>query len=335
LSFLILSVGVVLVSVALVDVTWTTLAAGSGAGPITGRLAGWLWQVSLRIHRWQPSHRRLSVAGVLIIVVTFTSWIVLVLCGWSLVFSSTDGAVRAAQTGRPAGLVERLYFTGYTMFTLGNGEYRPGKGSWQLATVVATSTGLILVTLGITYLVPVASAVASRRQLASYVASLGTTSQEIVTNAWTGTGFGSLSQHLVSLAPLVQSVRQQHLTYPVLHYFHSQETESATAINVANLSQAVHLLRHGVAPEVRLDQATTGPVDRAIGAFLEILRGAHLSSACPPIGVPDLAPLRAAGVPTVDDAAYARTASTSEPRRTLVAALLTEDGWPAPEATAP
>lgn len=55
-------------------------------------------------------------------------------------------AVRDAANGEPAGLVDRLYFTGYTVFTLGNGDFKPGSGIWQIATGAAAGTGLFLVT---------------------------------------------------------------------------------------------------------------------------------------------------------------------------------------------
>ena len=69
MSVVTLSAGVLLVAVALIDVAWTTVAAGSGAGPVTGRLAGWLWSAAQAVHRRRPSHTRLSVAGVAIVLV--------------------------------------------------------------------------------------------------------------------------------------------------------------------------------------------------------------------------------------------------------------------------
>lgn len=335
MTVLLILIGVACIVAALVDLAWTTIAAGSGGGPVTRRLASWVWQGHLRIHRRWPSHRRLTVAGVTIVLIPFATWVALVLAGWALILSSADGAVRDAATGRPAGLVERLYFTGYTVFTLGNGELRPGAGWWQVVTVMATASGLVFVTLAITYLVPVASAAAERRRLASTVASLGSSPHEILTNAWTGSGFGSLDQHLVSLAPLVHSIRQQHLAYPVLHYFHSRTVDSAAAVNVANLSQALHLLDHGVVVDVRTDRAATGPLDRAITGFLDTLGEAFLSPSGPPLPPPDLAPLTAAGIPTVAPDRYSDAEAPSEPRRTLLAALLAEDGWPAPEEGSP
>lgn len=222
-------IGLALVAVALIDLAWTTVAAGSGAGPLTARLAGATWHAALAVHRRRPSHRFLAVAGVVIVVVILATWILGVLMGWALLFASSEGAVRSTATGQPVGTGDRLYFTGYTLFTLGNGELRPGEGAWQLATVAATGTGLILVTLGITYLVPVASAVAERRQLASYVSALGEDAADILGRAWDGSGFGSLTQHLVALAPLIDAARQRHLTYPVLHYYHSPDHTTAPA----------------------------------------------------------------------------------------------------------
>ncbi|HEV2069632.1 MAG TPA: potassium channel family protein [Acidimicrobiales bacterium] len=318
--------GVLLIAAALVDVVWTTVAAGSGAGPITSRLARSLWRLSLAVHARRPSHALLSFSGVAVVLAVLTSWITLALAGWALVFSATDGAVRATTTGVPAGLAGRLYFTGYTVFTLGNGDYVPGDGAWQLATVLAVATGLILVTLSITYLVPVASAVALRRQLATYIASLGGNPHEILVRSWDGTDFGGLTQHLVSLTPLFHTSRQQHLAYPVLHYFHSGDRESAAAPNVVNLSQALHLLRHAVSPDVRPAPATLDPLDRAIGGFLGTVGAAYLAPA-PPVPLAELPPLQDAGVPVTTAGEYEKTAAESEGRRSLLASLLTDDGW--------
>ena len=320
--------GALLIAAALVDVVWTTVAAGSGAGPITSRLARSLWRLALTVHTRRPSHALLSFSGVAVVLAVLTSWITLALAGWALVFSAAEGGVRATTSEAPASLVGRLYFTGYTVFTLGNGDYVPGDGAWQLATVLAVATGLILVTLSITYLVPVASAVALRRQLATYIASLGGEPHEIVVRSWDGSGFGGLSQHLVSLTPLFHTSRQQHLAYPVLHYFHSQDRESAAAPNVVNLSQALHLLRHAVTPEVRPDVATLDPLDRAIGGFLGTVGAAYLSPA-QPVALAELAPLRDAGVPVTTDAEYETTAAETEGRRRLLASLLADDGWSA------
>jgi hypothetical protein len=263
------------------------------------------------------------------VVVVLVAWITTVLAGWSLVFLASDGVVRSS-SGATASIVDRLYFTGYTVFTLGNGDFRPVGGTWQLATVAATGTGLVLVTLSITYLVPVASAVAQRRQLATYIAALGDDAADIVARAWDGAGFASLSQHLVALAPLVNTAGQHHLAYPVLHYYHSADPASAAAPRLVDLALAVEALANGVAPELRPDPAALGPVERAIDSFLDTLAAAYISpteEALPPL---PLDQLRRLGVRTVQDEEYARATPAGDQRRRLLAGLLLNDGWELP-----
>lgn len=323
----VVAAGLVLVAAALFDLAWTAVAAGSGAGPIASRVASITWTAALAVHRRRPSHRLLSVAGVAIVFVVLAVWLALALAGWTLVFTAVPGAVLDSTTAEPGDLVSRLYFVGYTVFTLGNGDYRPGAGIWQLATSVAAGTGLVLVTLSLTYLVPVASAVAQRRQLASYIHSLGDTPQAILTNAWTGTGFDGLGQHLTALAPTLHGIREQHHTYPVLHYFHSTETASAAAPNIANLGGALELLHHGVAASARPAPGETGPVTVALDRYLATMGDTFVAGDDQPLAAPTLQPLRDAGGPCVDDDAYQRAADTTRQRRQRLAALLSDDGW--------
>lgn len=329
MTALLATIGGGLVVLTLFDVAWTTTSAGSGAGPMTRRLGDGLWMVALGLHRKRASQAPLSVAGVVVVFTVLGAWVALVTAGWVLVFSSDEGAVREAVTGVPGDLVARIYFTGYTVFTLGIGDFRPGDGVWQIATVLAAGTGLVLVTLSITYLVPVVSAVAQRRQLAGYIWSLGSSPQEILLRSWTGTGFGPLPQHLMSITPLVHGARHRHLTYPVLHYFHTADRDSAPPPNIANLSQALHLLRHGVAPDARPSDGAIAPLDAAIGSLLSAVGAADVPTAPSPLPLPALDPLRDAGIPVVDGATYEATGPISERRRALLAALLVDDGWPA------
>jgi len=319
--------GLLLVAVALLDLVWTAVAAGSGAGPIARRLASWTWSAALALHRRRPSHARLAFAGVAIVFIVLGAWLALALGGWSLVLASTDGAVRSSTTGDPADLVDRVYFAGYTLFTLGNGELRPGEGTWQIATAAAAGTGLILVTLSLTYLVPVASAVAQRRSLASYIQSLGEEPHRLLLRAWTGQDFGALTQHLTAMTPLVHAAREQHHTYPVLHYFHSTDRASAAAPNIVVLTQAVHLLRHGVAEQVRPPAIAVEPLDLALTRFLTTLAESFAGPSAEPLAPPSLQPLRDAGIPTVEESTYRRCSSDDAARRAQLAALLADDGW--------
>ena len=318
--------GAALIALVLIDVTWTTVAAGSGAGPFTKRSSRMLWRAALAIHRRTGGHTFLSAAGTVIVAAALMTWIALLLVGWTLIFSSTDGAVRTASTGVPADFIDRVLYVGYTVLTLGLGNFVPGEGIWQLATVLATGTGLVLVTLSITYLVPVASAVVQRRQLAGQIAGLGGTAQDIVLRAWNGNDFGSLGQSLSMLLSTLHTVRLQHLAYPVLHFFHSQSRHDAAAIHITNLVQAVALLQYGVEESVRPDSQTLAAVEDGLDRFLATMDGVHITDDEAPIAAASLEPLTEAGIPT-DALRYRSHVPDTERRRRLLASYLHDDGW--------
>lgn len=191
--------------------------------------------------------------------------------GWSLVFLSSPDAVLEAQTRVPADAWSRVYYAGFTFFTLGVGDYIPGGPVWQIASVVAVANGLFLVTLSITYIVPVLSAVVERRQQAGTLSAMGEDVEELLERVWDGRSFAYLTSQLPLVAQGVALTAQRHLAYPVLHYFHADERELAFAPSVAVLDEAVTVLMHGVAPDVRPHGASLRTARQAVAHLLTIL----------------------------------------------------------------
>lgn len=320
--------GAAVLLVLLVDLVWTTLAAGSGGGPVSSRVTAVLWRIALAVPFRRFPHRRLAVAGVAVVVSVPLLWTAMALVGWSLVFFADTGAVVSDPDGVPASSVERLYFVGFTVFTLGVGDFRPGPGAWQLATVVATGSGLVLVTMAVSYLVPVASAEAKRRHIATSVAALGSSEEAIVCDAWSGRDFAGMDSHLSLLSSEISEAGQQLLAYPVLHYLHSVDEHAAPSPQIVRLHGALLLLAEGVAPEVRPPPAALTPARRAVGTYLITLEDRFVTVDEDLTPAPSLAPLRAAGIPTVDDDTWAEALAAHEHERRILAAMLRGDGWP-------
>ena len=235
--------------------------------------------------------------------------------------------MRVADSGEPADLMQRAAFVGVNLFTLGTADLVAGDGLWPFLPPAIAASGVVALTLGIGYIVPVASAVAERRQLAQYVVSLGPTPERVLTDAWTGSDFGALGQHLVALVPMLHLAGEHQLTYPAIAYFHSGREEASSSLSIVVLDDAVTLLRHGVAPEVRPDPATVEAMGRTAGAFLNTVGTEALAGGVEPLPPPDLGPLRAAGIPTVSDADFAAAIASDEQRRRQLAGLLAHDGW--------
>lgn len=171
-----------------------------------------------------------------------------------------------------------------------------------------------LITLAITYLFSVLSAVTQKRQLAAYISSLGRTADEIVTKAWNGKDFGMLAQHLVSLTPMLALYRQHQLAYPVIHYFQSVERQTAAEV-------------YGVKPEYRPDAVALYAARHTLSEFLETLKSAFIKPTADVPPVPNFEQLRAGGIPTVSDEAFEVAIGDLNRRRRLLLALIKNDGW--------
>ncbi|GAB3347517.1 potassium channel family protein [Modestobacter lapidis] len=322
------ALGVVLIAVVLVDLWTTTLTLTGGAGPLTRRLGDGLWRVLLRAHARDSSSRVLANAGGGILVVTVLVWVTLFWAGWTLLFLS-GGAISDAQTGAAASVADVVYYAGFTVSTLGVGDFTADTALWRILTSVASFSGLFLVTLAITYLLSVVSAVVSRRSLATYVQALGDTAGDIVVRGWAGDAVSSaFVQHLVTLTAQLSAVAEQHLAYPVLHYFRSRHPDDSAPVALARLDDAVLLLRAAVAPSARPDPATVDPVQRVLGSYAQ---AAHAASATPrtdPVPpLPDTGPLLRAGIPLADQGEWGRQASADAGRRARLARVVTDAGW--------
>jgi hypothetical protein len=320
--------GAASVGLALVDMLWTTVAVSAGGGPVTSALSHRLWRVvCAAARRADEPHRFLRLAGVAVVVSVFTVWIGLVVLGWWLVFSSSPGAVLDATTGRPVGWTARLYYAGFTASTLGVGDLVAGDGLWRVLTVVSAFSGLAVVTMSITYLVPVAGAVVDRRTLALTITSMGRSPQDLLVAAWRGGGWRALEARFQTLAPQLGTLGQRHLAYPVLHYFHDVERSVATAVAVALLDESLTILRFGVAPDARAHGLVVDSTRTSVASFLSTLSVGHIAPTEEAPPAPFLQPLRDAGIPTVDDDEFAAAVADLEERRRLLRGFVRDDGW--------
>lgn len=325
--------GVALLVLVSLDVLATTLTIGTRAGPFTRRVLGVAWRVLLRVHRRDGGGRLLSMAGVGLLVGTVLIWVTLVWLGWSLIFLG-GGATVVSSGGAPAGVADTVYYVGFTIFTLGVGDFVAATPMWRILSAVASFNGLVLVTLSITYLLAVVSAVVNRRTLAVRITALGETPADIVIEGWAGDRFSeAFVQQLVSLGAAVSAASEQHLAYPVLHYFHSPSAESAAPVALARLDGALLLLRAAVAPEARLHRSALEPVHRALDRWLfaagSMYSGQRRSR---PPAVPETSALRGAGIPLVSSAEYLEVAAADADRRSRLRGVVESDGWSWPDS---
>ncbi len=327
-----LGLGVALLVAVAVDLLWTTLWVEGGAGPVTTRLMRWVWEGLRRVT--DSDSRGLSLVGPFVLALTTLVWVALMWTGWTLVFASTEGTlVDALNRGAPITWVDRLYFTGYTVFTLGNGDYVPRDGVWQVATVLATGGGMLLVTLSITYVLSVLDAVSQKRAFANGVTGLGTDGETVVRAGWDGEAFDSLALPLNTFTSELNSLTANHKAYPILHYFYTPDGDRAPTLAIAVLDDALTTLRYGVPAADRPDEAVVRSARSAVGSYLDLLDSmTETPDREPP--VPDLGSLRAEGVPTVPADQFEESLDRLAERRRRLLAIVEFDSrrWPAAES---
>jgi hypothetical protein len=318
------AVGALLLTLVWADVIKTTLSF-KGTGFLSGFLADAIWGAGLRLHRIRRSHTLLSYAGIVILLATIAMWTLLMWLGWTLLFLAGDGAVVDALTGERASARETAYFVGYTMITLGNGEFRPSGGLWQAFTVVASATGFFVITLAITYLLSVLPAVASKRRVAAYIASLGVTPQEIARRHATSRA-GGLAPHVPTLTADIGLLVQQHLAFPILHYFHTTDVRSAFPLRLSALYEALSYL-HALADLGEEELEPLLPLQTTIENLLDAL---HLTfyeahdAVPPPLPV---AALSEHGLPIREGAEPEALTEARAAQRRQLSGLLRRDGW--------
>jgi hypothetical protein len=323
-----LVLGAFLLLVAVVDLLWTTLWVEGGAGPLTTRLMRATWNLLRRIAGHRP--RILSISGPLILVLGLTTWIGLLWFGWTFLFAGAENTLMDTRAPGPISWAERFYFVGYSIFTMGNGDFTPRGGVWKVATGLATASGMLFVTLSVTYVLSVLGAVTQKRSLASSIHGLGPSSTEILETGWNGEEFRGLEVPLDTIATQLDTLTANHKAYPILHYFYTPQTAQAPATNIAVLDEMLTLLRFGIDPQSRPSEIAVTQARASVRNYLDTLGSAFVESASQSPPPPELAPLREEGIPTVSDETFTASIEEVDDRRRQLLGLVESDErrWP-------
>lgn len=161
----------------------------------------------------------MNYAGMVTVTSLLLGWLSIFWSGNSLIYFSDSNSVLVSQTKIAANALEKVYFVGNILSTMGLGDFEPNCNDWKIYTSIISLSGIIIITIWIAYLMPVLSAEMEKRKVATYIHSLGTSLSDIPLNAWNGEDFSSLSQHFIGIANYIMNQSQNHIAYPVLHNF--------------------------------------------------------------------------------------------------------------------
>jgi len=321
-----LVIGVVVLVVVVIDLLWTTLWVGGGAGPLTMRLSSGTWGV---FRRSTANDVTLSLAGPVVLTLTLLTWLGLLWAGWTFLFVGGEPSLLSTRDYQPAVWPDHGYFVAYSMFTMGNGDFTPASSAWQVATSLTTGSGMLLVTLSITYVLSVLRAVTQARSFASSVTGLGTKSEEHLQRGWNDDdqSFEDLEIQLFRLSSHLDSVTEQHLSYPILHYYRSIRPRSATPRAVAMLDDVLLLLETAVPERYRINAVLTNTLESSIENYVEVLETEAIDPSTETPPRPDLEFLRELDVPTVANETFDEELGSHRSRRQRLQTVVEQSAW--------
>ncbi|MFD1030588.1 two pore domain potassium channel family protein [Metaplanococcus flavidus] len=320
--------GILLLLLGIIDFAWTTLWPDGGAGPVTKRLSLMIW-IGIR---WVSRGNSfiISMGGPIILIFTLLTWILLFWTGWTLLFAADPSSLIDTNDSIPISWWERWYVTGYLLFTLGVGDYIMKEGIWQILAILTTGSGLVFITLGVTYILSVLDAVTQKRAFAESVRGIGDSVTEFIRNSWNGKDFHDIDLLLNTFSSQLSTLTSQHNAYPILHFYHSSKRDEELSVSVATLDEALTVFKYGIQDGHGPNQLLVQEARSSIESYIETLRKGYVTSAEFPPPVPDLDTMREQGLPVVPTEEFLDSLEKlSERRRALLGSLRdNRQKWP-------
>lgn len=186
-----------------------------------------VWQAFRAAGRALPSResrdRLLGYAGPILLVLTAGLWLSLLTLGVALVvWPALGSGVQASQGPTPTTFATALYFSGYSLTTLGTGDIVPKTAFYQLLMVGEAAAGFSALTLTLTYFLSVYGALVRRNTFALTLhhRTAGTgDAAEFLARLGPAGDFTGAREDLATLSRDVLNLLESHHSYPVLHYF--------------------------------------------------------------------------------------------------------------------
>lgn len=329
MNTLLLVLGLLVYLFTAMDIVKTTFSS-NGAGKITDAVSKGMWTLFFTLADKNGKSKLLPYAGPAILVAIVLTWVVGLWSGFFLILLSDPGSVVKSSDQTVASSLEKLYYAGFTLSTLGVGDYVASSSVWRIATSVGAFSGLVFITASITYFVPVLSAVGLQSKLSLYISGMGKTPQQILAKGWKGRSFSSFFDTTLDLCQMLMQHTLNHHSYPVIHYFHNSQPKLAIVRAIVLLDESHNVLRHGLSEEEDLDELKLDMLQTALDSYLDMVKGSYLRSPTPEetAPVPDLGNLKAKGISLKNSNELIEAfAQELHERRKLLTALLEMDGW--------
>jgi hypothetical protein len=225
--FLFTAGGLLLLLFVAYDVYATILDASGRAGPLSALLNRGVWGAARRVaSRFSGNrrHRLLNLVGPMLMPSLIVLYLLLLITGFALIYLPRMPAEFNVDPPREsAHWIESLYFSGVTLTTLGYGDITPRTSLVRFFALVEGASGFALISLAVTYLITVYSALERKRAIALsfyHQADGGADVAGFIAHHFFAGRFHGFEAVLRNAARDINELQESHVEHPVIHYFH-------------------------------------------------------------------------------------------------------------------
>jgi hypothetical protein len=233
--FIYTTAGVVLLLLIIFDVYATVLHSSARYGPVGESLNRSVWRtVRATAFRLSRTHRHklLNMVGPLLLPLLIVVYIVLLVLAFALIYYPHIPADFAFSDAHPEpGWVDAVYFSGCTLTTVGYGDVVPRLAGLRFLALFEAASGLVVISLAITYMLTVYTALERKRAVALSIfhqAEEGANVAGFIAHHFVEGRFYGLRDVLRTVTRDLQGLLESHIDHPVIHYFHPVEVYKST-----------------------------------------------------------------------------------------------------------
>lgn len=228
-------VGIGIILITLIDIYQTVLYPRTQKSVLSLKLCKITWEIFRHLSHSlaKGSSKILSYCGPTLLILIVFYWVFGLLLGFALlIWPALGSGIQASQGQTPTDLSTALYYSGFTLTTLGVGDLVPKNNLWRLITIIESAVGFSIFTASLTYVLSVYNALTRRNTfaLSLFHRSGGEADAGLFLSQLKGydrfeTAFEDISNISRELLFLLES----HHAYPILHYFRFQEVQYSLA----------------------------------------------------------------------------------------------------------
>lgn len=267
-----------------------TVFSPKGAGLITAKVNTYGSQFYSFVVGKRGTNTLLDYKVIFLIAAIIVIWVLLIWLSCFLIFMTDANSIIDSNTKLNASALEKLYFTGTTLSTLGPGDYKPNGDIWKIFTNLCSYFGFFLISICITYVVPLVNNITKAKALSLKISGLGESLNELLSNSYNGKNFEEFTGQFTSLSDEILTYTTNHLAYPILHQVHNSNKEENLILKLASLDEALNIFLYVIPDEYNKHPLGLKQVRRAINTYLKTLKNLTPAKEAPP--VPDFEALK-------------------------------------------